>query len=103
MKLAGCFPLIGALCLFLSGRTLETSPACSSFRTGLFVSYPDGRGSRNFVLIERRDSLQTETDFRGTWHKYIIRWTDDCSYILDYRSRAISCPIRFTAFAGNFH
>ena len=76
----GCISLFGtvSLALFLFEKPLL--PGCDKYRTGKFYIY--NKQSKQKVDIERRDSLQIETNASGDITVLTVKWTSDCQYEL---------------------
>ncbi|OOV25102.1 DNA topoisomerase IV [Flavobacterium sp. LM5] len=54
---------------------------CSDFKTGKFKFEYEVNGVKKITVFERKDSIEIET-FEGKTDTAIIRWVNDCEYIL---------------------
>jgi hypothetical protein len=53
-----------------------TTASCESVRNGIFAGY--------FYKVERKGTLQTDTDFRvGDTVEFYVRWISDNEYVLE--------------------
>lgn len=59
----------------------EIVDRCAQFKNGNFIfHFHSPKGDIDFS-IQRKDSIQTETDKKtGNNSKLLIKWTDDCAY-----------------------
>ena len=61
---------------------LSTDNKCSEHKTGTFSLKDEDLGTDH--LIERTDSIQTETDLKtGATSRYKVTWVNDCEYQLN--------------------
>ena len=89
---------------------LSTDMKCADHKTGTFSLKDENLGSDH--LIERTDSLQTETDLKtGAKSKYKVTWVSDCEYELNiidggpeimdfYRDKTLTIQITNTTREG---
>ena len=73
-------PLFGAVVIaffFISIKEMET---CEKYKTGKFYFY--NKVNKQKINIERRDSLQIETDENGDIIVLKVNWTGACAYEL---------------------
>lgn len=89
---------------------LSTDIKCTEHKTGTFSLKDENLGSDH--LIERTDSIQTETDLKtGAKSKYKVTWVNDCEYELNiidggpelmdfYRDKTLTIQITNTTRHG---
>src|ERR1700745_66633 len=58
---------------------------CASLRTGIFHSYPKNTKDHYFTRGDSVQQLETNVA-NGDSVVWIIHWTDDCDYALQYES-----------------
>lgn len=58
---------------------------CTDFKTGKFQFETEIGGVKKTTVFERNDSLEVET-FEGKTDTAIVRWVNDCEYILQKKS-----------------
>ena len=63
----------------------EQQRDCKAFRTGKFRFEHEVNGVKKFTVFERNDSLELET-FEGKIDTAIIRWVNDCEYVLQKKN-----------------
>lgn len=63
----------------------ERQRDCKTFRTGKFRFGHEVNGVKKFTVFERNDSLEIET-FEGKIDTAIIRWVNDCEYVLQKKN-----------------
>ena len=54
---------------------------CTDFKTGKFKVEFDVKGQTHTTILERNDSIQTET-YKGKTDTASVRWVSDCEYIV---------------------
>ena len=73
-------PLFGAVVIaffFISFKEIET---CEKYKTGKFYIY--NKMNKQRINIERKDSLQIETDENGDITVLKVKWINPCEYEL---------------------
>ena len=75
-------PIVATLFLgFSCSEQTSDRKGCENVRNGRFMFHYRIEQKDLFQMIERRDSLQLETDKEtGYYTKLSIKWTDDCTY-----------------------
>ena len=77
----------------LSCGFIKKENNCDRFKTGSFLYHYRGDQGDFFFLIERNDSMQTETNEKtGDVSRLRIKWTSDCSYELFFISSTYNLP-----------
>lgn len=56
---------------------------CKDFKTGKFKVEFDVKGQKHTTMLERNDSIQTET-YNGKTDTTLVRWVSDCEYVVRY-------------------
>ena len=80
------FFLVSA-CMLLACRPAKKQAGCDEFKTGRFFYIVRGTGHK--VLVERNDSIQTETDqVNHLVMKQRFIWMDSCGYKLLFISES---------------
>ena len=76
-----CFSIIGSSC-----NTPSDETRCNLYKNGKFLYHFPGKNID--ILIDRNDSIQTETDL-STNNKvvFIIKWITNCDYELRFKSQ----------------
>ena len=70
-------PLLSFIAFFSCNTTTSKNFNCEQFKNGNFIFKSGGMT----FLINRQDSIQTETDPKtGYYSKLKVKWTDDCNY-----------------------
>jgi hypothetical protein len=79
--------------LFLSSISLKKETSCSKFKKGKFI-YNFKRGSKSVqILIQRSDSIQTETNLSANdYAKLKVKWVSECVYELKFIESNIILP-----------
>ena len=73
--------LIGAIIIVFSGFSKTAKQNCDEYRTGKFYIY--NKANKQRINIERRDSLQIETNEQtGDITVLKVNWTGPCDYEL---------------------
>ena len=80
MQLAKSLLFFGAIIIAFSAFNMISDQSCELYRTGKFYVY--NKQSKQKVEIERRDSLQIETNANGDITVLKVNWTSDCQYEL---------------------
>ena len=70
----------GAIIIVFSGFSMTAKQDCGMYRTGKFYIY--NKINKQKIKIERRDSLQIETDENGDITVLKVNWTGPCQYEL---------------------
>jgi hypothetical protein len=60
----------------------EAKRNCADFKTGKFNFEIEVNGVKQTTVVERTDSLQTET-FNGKTTAARVRWVNDCEFIIN--------------------
>jgi nitrous oxidase accessory protein NosD len=91
-----CISLFGTVnfSLFLFEKPIMQD--CNKYRTGKFYIY--NKQNKQKVNIERRDSLQIETNASGDITVLKVKWTGDCDYELLFNYMT---PKEISKTAGN--
>ena len=72
--------LYGAIIIVFSCFVKRTGPNCDTYRTGKFYIF--NKVNKQRINIERRDSLQIETNENGDITVLKVKWTSACDYEL---------------------
>ena len=81
MQLPQSLLLLGIIIIALSGFSKTAKQNCEMYRTGKFYIY--NKNNKQKINIERRDSLQIETnDVTGDITVLKVSWTSACDYEL---------------------
>ncbi len=59
----------------------EAERNCADFKTGKFSYELTQNGVKQVTIVERNDTLQTET-YNGKITKASVRWVNDCEFIV---------------------
>ena len=57
---------------------------CNDFKTGKFKVEFEVDGKKQVTMLERNDSVQTET-YQGKTDTATVRWVNDCEYIVQQK------------------
>ena len=80
MQLSKTLLLFGAVIIVFSGFSKTAKQNCDMYRTGKFYIY--NKANKQRINIERRDSLQIETNENGDITILKVNWTGACDYEL---------------------
>ena len=72
--------LFGAIIVVFSCFSKKATLNCDMYKTGKFYIY--NKASKQRISIERRDSLQIETNENGDITVLKVKWTSACDYEL---------------------
>ncbi len=73
----------------------KPADGCERFRNGKYIFKIRGKqkGEDILFLIERRDSIQTETEIKsGKYSKLSVKWTSNCVYEVKMLETSFSLP-----------
>ena len=86
--------LISFTILFLfSCTSSKYEKGCEQFKTGNFIFYIKGKQQDVSFMIERKDSIQIETEpISGKFSKLSIKWTDSCTYEIKMLETTFNLP-----------
>ena len=73
-------PLFGAVVIAFSFISLKEIETCEKYRTGKFYIY--NKVNKQRINIERKDSLQIETNENGDITVLKVKWINPCEYEL---------------------
>lgn len=76
------FILLSLLLVISSfGHVASTNKGCEQFKSGKYLFKLDSPGRYISFLIDRNDSIQTETEkSTGKYTKLSIKWVEPCTY-----------------------
>lgn len=80
MQLSQSLLLFGTIIIIFSGFSNTAQQNCDRYRTGKFYIY--NKANKQRISIERRDSLQIETNENGDITILKVNWTGPCQYEL---------------------
>jgi hypothetical protein len=72
--------LFGTIIIVFSGFNKTAEQNCEMYKTGKFYIY--NKANKQRINIERRDSLQIETNENGDITVLKVKWTSACDYEL---------------------
>lgn len=80
MRLFQSLLLVGTIIIVFSGFSKGAYQNCDKYRTGKFYIY--NKTNKQRINIERKDSLQIETNENGDITILKVNWTGPCQYEL---------------------
>lgn len=85
--------LLAAILLNASCQVKNAREGCERFRNGKFIFKLKGQPFPVNFLIERKDSLQYETEtISGKTSKLSVKWTGNCSYEMKMLETSFNLP-----------